>query len=78
MTRHNDLALLALLPLQPALVEFQLLAFENVSVTSSALSWAGRDAGQEPASCELIINLQNTAHTQTLKVVPLGHPGESA
>ena len=60
--KQFDLALLALLPLQPALVEFQLLAFKNVAITSSTLPWARGDAGQKPSSCELVIDLRDSTH----------------
>lgn len=38
-------------------VESELGSFENVSVGSSALSWSGRNAGEEFTSVELIGNM---------------------
>jgi hypothetical protein len=38
-------------------VEIEFFALENVSVASSALSWAGRDAGVQSTGSELISNL---------------------
>ena len=44
-------------PFHLLLVEFELLALKNVSVTSSALAWARRDASQQSTGVELVGNL---------------------
>ncbi len=48
---------LSLLPEQPPLVELKLLAFQDVSITATALSRAGADACIQAASGELVIQV---------------------
>ena len=48
---------LSLLPEQPPLVELKLLAFQDVSITATALSRAGADACIQPASGKLVIQV---------------------
>ena len=48
---------LSLLPEQPPLVELKLLAFQDVSVTATALSRAGANACIQAASGKLVIQV---------------------
>ena len=48
---------LSLLSEQSPLVEFKLLALQNVPITTSTLSRAGADACIQTASCKLVIQV---------------------
>jgi len=48
---------LALLLLELPHVELKLLALQDVPISSAALPRAGRDAGQQPSTAELLLNV---------------------